>query len=261
MTRQDRQQPTGHEDLAAAAVTAALTAVLARPEVLARLADAILARRARTAPRVPSQARVLDLGAARAQMKAASGAARPPGRPGGTSRPIALHAVRTVAQRPEAPPYALHSVAADGSWRWAAADVAVPSAPEWESLAAGLVAQGPFRSLHITAGDLTTADAMTQFQHDRQGAEWVTVVVDRRLPAHRARRALAHELAHIADETARVGLVASIDTWRSTFTHPHRTAQAEAFAWQAEEWVEPQTRAADLIEAARRHQQQRGTRR
>ncbi|MFJ9745736.1 hypothetical protein [Streptomyces chartreusis] len=137
----------------------------------------------------------------------------------------------------------------------------MPSAPEWESLAASLVAQGPFRSLHITPGDLTTADAMTRFQHDRQSAEWVTVVVDRRLPAHRARRAIGHELAHVADEIARVELTASLDVWRDTFTHPHRCAQAETFAWQAEEWVEPQTRAADLIEAARRHQQQRGTRR
>lgn len=256
----DRRQAPGREELTAAVVQA-----LSRPEVLARLAEAMLDRRTRTASAAPviprPSAPVLNLAAARAAMRTAPAPVRPPARPTAPARSLALYAARRTAEQPEAPRDALHSCAADGSWRWAAVDVMVPSAPEWESLAAGLVAAGPFRSLHITSGLLTSSYAITEFQHDGQGAEWVTVTVDRRLSPHQARRSIGHELAHVADEIARVELTASLDVWRSTFLHPHRTAQAEAFAHEAEEWVEPYTRAADLIAAARRHQEQRGPRR
>jgi hypothetical protein len=254
----DRAEAAPGEEL-----TAAITRALGRPEVIARLADALAVRRARvdTAAASRPAAPVLNLAAARAAMTATSTPVPSQERRTAPARPIALHAVRTTARQPEAPVHALRSFAADGTLRWAAADVEVSSAPEWESLAARLVAAGPFRSLHITAGHLTTADAETRFQHDAQGAEWVTVVVDRRLTGNRARRVIGHELAHVADEIARVELTASLDTWRRTFAHPHRTAQAEAFACEAEEWVDPHTRAADLIAAARRHQEQRGPRR
>ena len=262
MTRQARPQSTaGQQELTASLVAA----VLAQPEFLTRIADAMTdyyAARIAASVTVPGPAvPVLDIASDRAQTRAGSVSTRPPGRPGAPARPISLHTIRMVTQPPEAPSYALWSVADDGTWRWAAADVMVPTAPEWESLAASLVASSPFRSLHITAGLLTSVDAATRFQHDGNGTEWVTIVVDRRLSSHQARRAIGHELAHVADETARVELTASLDTWRSTFTHPHRSAQAEAFAYQAEEWVDPHTRAADLIAAARRHQKQRGQRR
>ncbi|WP_406128015.1 hypothetical protein [Streptomyces sp. NBC_00989] len=261
MTRQASPQSTaGQQEL-----TASLVAALSRPEFLNQIADAMLdyydARTAASVTVPGPAAPVLDIASNPAQTKAGNVSTRPPGRPVAPARPISLHALRTVAQPPEAPSYALWSVAGDGTWRWAAADVMVPTAPEWESLAAHLVASSPFRSLHITAGLLTSVEAATLFQHDGHGTEWVKIVVDRRLPSHHVRRVIGHELAHVADETARVELTASLDTWRSTFTHPHRSAQAEAFAYQAEEWVEPHTRAADLIAAARRHQKQRGPRR
>ncbi|MEV5526345.1 hypothetical protein [Streptomyces prunicolor] len=261
MTRHARpQSKAGQQEL-----TASLVAALTRPEFLNQIADAMIDHRAaRTAASVAvpgPAAPVLDMTSDGAQTRVGNVSPRPPGRPGAPARPISLHAIRTVAQPPEAPSYALWSVAGDGTWRWSAADVMVPTAPEWESLAAGLVASSPFRSLHITAGLLTSVEAATRFQHDGHDTEWVTIVVDRRLSSHQARRAIGHELAHVADETARVELTASLDTWRSTFTHPHRSAQAEAFAYQAEEWVEPHTRAADLIAASRRHQKQRGPRR
>ncbi|MEU7267109.1 hypothetical protein AB0A84_25825 [Streptomyces albidoflavus] len=42
--------------------------------------------------------------------------------------------------------------------------------------------------------------------------------------------------------------------WWASFSDPHRTAAAEAFAVEAEEWLTPRTTAAELLDAARRHQ-------
>jgi hypothetical protein len=194
------------------------------------------------APASPPPARreiLLDVGAARARAAAAEAARRPP----------------------LAPPSAMRFVAGagGGSWRWAHIDPRLPSARRWLRLAASLVAAGPLLSLHVEQAVSVGQGGHTAFRDGDGGAMWASIAIDPDVCGthHRAERVLAHEFAHVADELAALQRSASASSWRRAFDDPHRTVAAEEFAVAAEEWVTPQTPAAELLDAARRHQEQR----
>jgi hypothetical protein len=166
----------------------------------------------------------------------------------------AAAAARTV---PDAPPTAPQFVGHDGTWRWASVQPTAPGGHRWERLAVGLVAAGPFRCLRMRGGHCDGDTGRAVFHQADDGTPWVDVVVDGGSTTT-TDRVIAHELAHVADEIARLQNAVTAAAWRREFAHPHRTAAAEAFAIEAEEWVRPSTTAAALITAARQHQDRRG---
>ncbi|MEU1674804.1 hypothetical protein ABZ752_22655 [Streptomyces roseifaciens] len=198
----------------------------------------------------------LDLTEARAR-RAATAAAQRPVRPAAprTARPVTLAPVR----RPDPPAGAVQFCGAGNTWRWAHLDPFVTAGRSWGRLAVGLVAAGPFQCLRVRRDDLPVSNqGQTRFHQDPDdGAAWVDVVVGRTVPAGEAGRVIAHELAHVADEVARLEAVRSTAAWRQEFADSHRTRSAEAFALTAEEWVTTDTTAAQLLAAARDHQEQR----
>ncbi|MCQ9706135.1 hypothetical protein [Streptomyces sp. BSP1] len=202
---------------------ARLAAASSTPAVVAPPAGAAASRPRR---------RVLDVGAVRAQREAEAAARRPPLAPGSAMRFVA-----------------------SGSWRWCHVHPGLPDARGWTRLAAALVAAGPLLSLRVDQGPALGHGGHTRFQGGDDGTVWASIAVDPEVcgTPHRTARVIAHELAHVADELATRSTVTASAWWRS-FSDPHRTAAAEAFAVEAEDWLTPRTTAAELIAAARRHQ-------
>ncbi|CAM5326465.1 hypothetical protein Sdia_24140 [Streptomyces diastaticus subsp. diastaticus] len=176
--------------------------------------------------------RVLNVGAVRAQREAEEAARRPPLAPASSLRFVA-----------------------SGSWRWCHVHPRLPDARGWTRLAAALVSAGPLLSLRVDQGPALGHGGHTRFQGGDGGAVWASVAVDPEVcgTPHRTARVIAHELAHVADELATLATVTA-SAWWASFSDPHRTAAAEAFAVEAEEWLTPRTTAAELLDAARRHQ-------
>lgn len=211
----------------------------------------------------------IDLAAARSHLAANPGDTRhrsllalldpdwaPPAEKAGGKRPHTydIGAVRRAQEQaraerrpPVRPGNALRFFSSAG-WRWASVD-SLRGGLSWARLVTGLVDAGPFQSLTLTPGRLADDTAgLSEFRVGEGGVHWVTVTVDvDRLPQGTLDRVVAHELAHVAD------YIASGD-WPTVFADAHRIADAEAFAYDAEEWVSSKTLAADLIDAARRHQ-------
>lgn len=216
--------------------------------------------------------RTLDLTAARASLTAASSSpalaaassSPPTAAPAApASRPLLLdvgavrrrQAAEAAARRPPAcPPGALRFVAGD-YWRWCQVESALPNARGWLRLASSLVSAGPLLSLDVRRGAADGDGGHSRFHYGDGGHVWASVVID---PAacgspHRTERVLAHELAHVGDELARLQTVTAAAWWRD-FRDPHRERQAEEFAVSAEEWLTPRTTAAEVLAAARAHQ-------
>ncbi|WP_432034447.1 hypothetical protein [Streptomyces antibioticus] len=203
----------------------------------------------------------LDVGAARARRTAAAAPTGPVHRPAAPlARPPAARparAARYPVLRPDAPPGAVSFIGRGDTWRWVHVDPAATDGRPWQRLAVGLVAAGPFQCLRIRRDTLPDADGHARFLLDpRDSTPWVDVVVSSAVPAGRTGRTLAHELAHVADEVARLERT-TVAAWHAEFDGDHRTASAEAFAVACEEWVTTGTTAAELLAAARDHQEQR----
>ncbi|MET7738373.1 hypothetical protein ABZT02_44965 [Streptomyces sp. NPDC005402] len=216
-----------------------------------------------TPPVVIPPGRTLDLTAARARrgLPAPVAAAAP-----GPSSPVRRHplnvgaarakqAAAEAARRPPLAPAGALRFVAGGSWRWAHVDSMLPSARSWVRLAADLTAAGPLHSLSIRRGEAVGHGGHAQFHHGDGGTVWASVVIDPAVcgSSQRTERVIAHELAHVGDELAKLATVTAAAWWRG-FSDPHRTTEAEAFAVAAEDWLTTRTTAAEIIAAARKHQ-------
>ncbi|PZT74494.1 MULTISPECIES: hypothetical protein [unclassified Streptomyces] len=205
----------------------------------------------------------LDVGAARARCTAAVAPPRPVQRPAAPPvRPPAPRpapAAQYAMRGPDRPPGAVQFIGRDNTWRWVHIDPAATDGRQWQRLAAGLVAAGPFQCLRVRR-DALPADRRGHalFPVDPlTGAPWVDVVVSAAVPAGRTGPTLAHELAHVADEVVSLERAETVAAWHAAFSGPRRSAHAEAFAVACEDWVTTDTTPAELLAAARVHQEQR----
>ncbi|MEV6679455.1 hypothetical protein AB0N09_21760 [Streptomyces erythrochromogenes] len=186
----------------------------------------------------------------RARARAEDRTPKPP------SRPVTLDvgAVRRRRTPPVQPPSARPFHTAAG-WRWTYLTALGPDIDRtWSSLAAGLIAAGPFQSLSSSRGPLGTTCGTIGFE-EHQGVHWATLTLRDGLPPDQVRPTMAHELAHLGDYAV------AGTAWPRVFSDPARCARSERFAYDAEGWVTPSTPAATLIAAARAFETTAGRRR
>ncbi|WP_329326681.1 hypothetical protein [Streptomyces sp. NBC_01689] len=169
----------------------------------------------------------------------------------------AQEAERNARRVPVPPETALKFVGRDGAWQWVSLG---PGSRRWERLAKGLVAASPFRCLRLGNTRIVEGPETghSVFKRDDDGTGWVDVFVDDAIAD--ADRVIAHELAHVADEIVRIEACGSATAWHRQFDDPHRSAEAEAFAVDAEAWLRIDTPRDELLAAARRHQDDRRAR-
>ncbi|WP_405425569.1 hypothetical protein [Streptomyces erythrochromogenes] len=178
-------------------------------------------------------------------------------------RPLAVQAARearteaaAARSTPTAPPGAVHAVGRDGRPCWAWIDPWLGVAAQWGRLALGLTAAGPLTSLEVRRGPCGERRGQTEIRRGDDGQLWAVVTIspdEGPVPF----RTLRHEFAHVADELERLRTMGTHEAWRAEFSTTHRSGDAERFAEAAEEWLDPQMRAVDVLARARAHQDQR----
>ncbi|MCX4525262.1 hypothetical protein OG982_06085 [Streptomyces sp. NBC_01551] len=208
----------------------------------------------------------LDLRAARAALQAARTGTPAPKAPAprtrpeaARTRPLNVGAVRKARETaraaltpPDAPPGALR-FAASGGWRWANLHPGLNS-HRWERLARALTAAGPLVCLDVRPGACGGDRGRTEILRSPAGELWARITVDPVEAAQDLDAIMRHELAHLGDETVRLRDASTYAAWLREFHTPHRSAAAESFAMEAEDWVHPGTTAAELLARAEEHQ-------
>ena len=217
--------------------------------------------RAAVPARPPVPSRPLDLTAARAALAARRqeqqrSAVAPARTPAPARPPLDLSQVRTGQDARRVPALTATGTrftTRDGAWRWVDIQTGVPAARRWEHLAIGLTSASPFVGLRIRPGATGGGfDGRTWFHTSPDtGETWVDMVLDPHT-ADDTDRVISHELAHVADEAARLQDAGTAAAWRAEFGAPHRSESAEHFAVDAEEWLRPTTSPATLLAHARR---------
>ncbi|MGP3685242.1 hypothetical protein ACTVZO_11105 [Streptomyces sp. IBSNAI002] len=179
--------------------------------------------------------------------------------------PLNLAAVRRVrdtaaaAERPpEAPPGATWAVDPAGRWCWALVEPGF-GGDTWASLALGLAAAGGLRSLHVRPGSCGGDLGEMVLRRSPDGDLWAVVTVDTAATGPVPVRTVRHELAHVADEIARVRAAGGPKAWADV-VRCRDEAQAEVFARGAEVWLTPEMTAAQVIARAAAHQAARRSR-
>ncbi|MFD9517669.1 hypothetical protein [Streptomyces sp. NPDC059979] len=181
----------------------------------------------------PTPARTLDVGAVRRARLTAAAEERPP----------------------QAPPGATWAVDHGGRWCWALVDP-VLGGDTWGRLALGLAAAGGLRSLHARPGRCGGDVGEMVMRRSPDGDLWAVVTVDTAKAGPTPVRTVRHELAHVADEIARVRAAGGPGAWADA-VRCRNEEQAEAFAEGAEVWLTPEMTAAQLIARAAAHQARR----
>ncbi|MEZ3182959.1 hypothetical protein KYY02_31165 [Streptomyces pimonensis] len=191
-----------------------------------------------------------------------------PGRP-----PLDLTAARTarvdqVQQPPAAPVLSAAAVrmpreprGASGFYapdtrerRWVLISPRVPSASRWTRYARRLLSLpgSPFTALRVAVQQLPDTRGQAVFRTDPDnGRHWVEISVDpvRARPGRAMDRTLRHELAHVADETARRRQCTAA-AWLAGFSDEHRSTVGESFARHMEDVLTHQDDPEETVRAA-----------
>ncbi|WP_371592593.1 hypothetical protein [Streptomyces virginiae] len=206
-----------------------------RAQQAAARAEADTDRQARMRTVAP-RTRPLDVGAARRAREAVAAAKRPP----------------------QAPPGATWTVDPGGRWCWALVDP-VLGGDTWARLALGLASAGGLHSLHARPGPCGGDVGEMVMRRSPDGELWAVVTVDTAKAGPAPVRTVRHELAHVADEIARVRAAGGPEAWADV-VRCRDEEQAEAFARGAELWLTPEMTAAQVIARAAAHQAARRSR-
>ncbi|MFJ6481150.1 hypothetical protein ACIQK6_13650 [Streptomyces sp. NPDC091682] len=156
---------------------------------------------------------------------------------------------------PQAPPGATWAVDPGGRWCWALVEPGL-GGDTWGRLALGLAAAGGLRSLHARPGPCGGDVGEMVLRRSPDGDLWAVVTVDTTATGPTPVRTVRHELAHVADEIARLRAAGGPEAWADAVRCRDET-QAEAFAQGAEEWLTPEMTAAQVIARASAHQRAR----
>lgn len=158
---------------------------------------------------------------------------------------------------PPAPLRALQFVDEQGTRRWSQVDHDVPGGRAWESLVHGLMAAGPLRSLRVHQDRGLTAagaDGEARTWSTPDGAIWAEVAVRPGLVGEDRARTVPHELAHIAWAVVRMERGMPTAAFNGDLMrNRHAYTASEAFAQEAETWVDTGTTAEELLAEARAH--------